>query len=132
MKRDKMVDLAVKEALNNNYHRFRLAAVLCSRSGSVVVGYNKSKSHPLQYRFTGDTNKIYLHAEIDALVRASQMGINIHYSRIFIARVLKDGSRALAKPCKYCWKALLHFGVAEIGWTEDEDNVVFMSSIDHG
>ena len=81
-------------------------------------------------RFSKDDNKIYLHAEIDALltffVRYQErldsdmsMAEKLSNANVYVARVLKDGSPALAKPCDTCLGALMYFGILpeNIHWT---------------
>lgn len=82
-----------------------------------AIGYNKPKSHPLQKKFGRNVHSIFLHAEIDAIIQANREGYNISGARIFVARVLKDGTPALAKPCKGCQKALLQYEIEEVWYT---------------
>lgn len=83
-----------------------------------LYGYNQLKSHPLQAKFGRNDRAIYLHAEIDAIVKATRLGYWLEDATMYIARVLKDGTPALAKPCEGCQRALMHFGIKDVIWTE--------------
>ncbi len=98
----------------------RMGAVLVLRNGDIFYGYNQQRSHPFQKQWAKHPEAIFLHAEIDALIRAMKMVPDemIVGSSIYIARVLKNGQPALAKPCSGCLGALIHFGVDNIWWTE--------------
>ena len=58
--------------------------------------------------------KIYLHAEILALLRAKGQKV----FRLTVERYNKEGQPVLAKPCLICQKAIKAFGVAEVTWTK--------------
>jgi deoxycytidylate deaminase len=94
-----------------------MAAVLVTNDG-VVVGMNKRKTHPLQARYGKNEKAICLHAEIDALAKASRLRYNIEGGRMYVARVKKDGQVGSAKPCTGCARALIAFGVDKVEWTE--------------
>lgn len=75
-----------------------------------------SKTHPLQSYFAskvGQPAKIYLHAEIHAILKAG--GKEIH--RIEISRYSKAGNQLLAKPCPVCMEAIRAYGIKEIVFT---------------
>ncbi len=74
-----------------------------------------NKTHPLQAHFAklvGEDSKIYLHAEIQALLRAR--GKQVH--RIHVERIQGD-TTALAAPCPICMEAIKAFGVKVISYT---------------
>lgn len=99
--------------------KVEIKATIRDKRGKVLsVGTNNySKSHPLQYSFAAGVGKpdaIYLHAEMDALIRCRD--ISKAYS-IHVERYYSDGRPALAKPCSICMAALKHYGVKEITWS---------------
>jgi tRNA(Arg) A34 adenosine deaminase TadA len=76
-----------------------------------------NKSHPIQARFAkgaGQPDRIYLHAEIAALVRLKKGQIPY---KIMISRCRKDGSSGLARPCAVCMAAIKHWGIQSIEYT---------------
>lgn len=89
------------------------AFAYCKRGRLLAIGRNNYvKSHPIQARFAakvGQPQKIYLHAEIDALLKARQ---KVH--RLVVVRVKKDGNYGNARPCVICREAIRFFGVAHI------------------
>lgn len=76
------------------------------------VGFNSyTKSHPLMKYFAErvghSEHKIYLHAEVDAILRARGKPIY----RIIIERFNGKGFPMLAKPCPICQLAIAAFGI---------------------
>jgi tRNA(Arg) A34 adenosine deaminase TadA len=90
------------------------------KSRIVSIGYNSyTRTHPLQKHFAelvGLYGKEYLHAEIDALLKAKGKPV---YS-IVIERYAQDGRPLLAKPCPICETAIRAFGVDHIYFTTGE------------
>lgn len=74
------------------------------------------KTHPIQAYFArkvGHAAKIYLHAEIHAILKAG--GKQIH--RIEISRYSKKGVPLLAAPCPVCMEAIRAYGIKEVSFT---------------
>ena len=93
----------------------RMAAIITNGKFE-FIGYNQYKTHPLMYQFSKDHNKICLHAEIDAIIQTEPyewIGQLSNFD-IYIARVLKNDTPALAKPCNTCFGALTYFGIRNI------------------
>jgi deoxycytidylate deaminase len=85
-----------------------ITAIVHDKRGRVLsVGKNSYvKTHPLQAfhaRLLNSEHKIYLHAEIDAIVRCKDLK-KAHTLSVF--RYFKDGSPALARPCAVCRSAI--------------------------
>jgi tRNA(Arg) A34 adenosine deaminase TadA len=81
---------------------------------SAVNSY--TKSHPIQAYFAkqvGHPAKIYLHAEIHALIKAGDKQVY----KIVIMRVGKNHKPLNAKPCPICQAALKAYGVQIISYT---------------
>ena len=75
------------------------------------------KTHPLQAKAAsavGEDSKIYLHAEIAALVKVKDW--NKIY-RLVVTRFDKQGNPVNAKPCKVCQYLLKQAGIEEIEHT---------------
>lgn len=118
-----MLEKALELARNNQIHGLPpMAAVLYKRNRIIATGINSWKSHPLMGRYSDIDGKHYLHAEIDCIKNALKLvdKKEIKGAEIFVARVLKNGETAIAKPCKICQKALSDFGITGIYWTEYE------------
>lgn len=117
----------LKEALSlarshNGFANARITAIIEKKNTIVAYGFNSGKSHPLQARFGDNPHKIFLHAEMDAIKNALKYGYkdDLEGSTVYVARVLKNGEPALAKPCKGCMTALKFFGVKEVYWSDNE------------
>lgn len=106
----------------------RMCAVLTD-GNSTFHGYNSYRSHPLAKQFSSHPEKICLHAEVDALIKAKSYFtkvagtrrdsyVNLSDFRMYIARVLADGSPGLAKPCASCQEALRWFQIKDVSYTE--------------
>lgn len=73
-----------------------------------------NRSHPVQASFArkaGMPARIYLHAEIAALVKLRK---DDRPARINITRINKAGQLALAAPCPVCVAAIKHWGIDDI------------------
>lgn len=118
-----MLDLAIERAINSTKgtKSARLAAIITDRKNVLCIGYNRYKSHPLQAKFSSREGAIYLHAETDAIRKCiAQYGMDsLKGSSLYIARVINDGTPALAKPCAGCWSAIAAFNIAHVEWTVD-------------
>lgn len=117
----------IKPRGRNSISRF---AAILSNGRQSFYGLNKYKTHPLQSKFGSNPECIYLHAELDAIIRAINFRARYEGKRylsldicdlsdfdMYIARVLKDGTPAIAKPCEGCMKAIEHFNVRSVQWT---------------
>jgi tRNA(Arg) A34 adenosine deaminase TadA len=91
------------------------AAIVCN---GIVLSYgvNKLKTHPIMKLYGKNEHSVFLHAEIDAIVRC----INNHGDAIlkdcslYITRTTKGGKVAGSKPCEGCQKAIEAFKIKEV------------------
>lgn len=98
--------------------RQEVTAIAYDKRGRVIsIGTNSyTTTHPLQAKYArkaGSPDAIYIHAEVDALVRAR--GRRVH--RIFVSRRDANGNSVMAAPCKSCQLALRDFGVKLVEYT---------------
>ncbi len=111
-------DFAVSIAMTSTSRR-RVGAVLYNKNKVVATATNiETKSHPLQAYFAervGLGEKIYLHAEIAALIKCKQ-----ECDTIVVARVNAQDKLRMAKPCPICELALKEAGVSNIYYTTNE------------
>lgn len=99
--------------------RQHIVAIARDKRGRIVsVGRNNyNKSHTIQYKFakkTGVPYKIYLHAEIDCLIKARDRKVH----SIQVKRLGNDGVYLRSKPCAVCFAALQAYGIKSIIWDE--------------
>ena len=95
-----------------------ITAIAYTKSGRIIsIGHNSYiKTHPLQASIAasvGKQHKIYLHAEIDAIIRAK--GERIHTLKIF--RLGKSGKYLNAAPCPICSHAIKLYGIKHVEHT---------------
>ena len=85
-----------------------ITAIIYDKRGRVIsFGKNSYiKTHPLQALYAeknGCPEKIYLHAEMDAIIRCQDLS-KAH--RILVTRISTAGNYMNAKPCKICADAI--------------------------
>jgi tRNA(Arg) A34 adenosine deaminase TadA len=97
----------------------KMAAVIARRKKIISVGLNTHKTDPLQLRYSRHPLSVCKHAEISAIKNAikADRNVDLRGTTIFIARVMKDGTTAIAKPCEGCQKALTAYGINRAYWT---------------
>jgi tRNA(Arg) A34 adenosine deaminase TadA len=114
---DSVFDLAIETAKSSPSKK-QVGAVLLNRSKVVLTATNlEKKSHPVQARFAervGLGEKIYLHAEIAALVKCRE-----ECDTIVVARVNPQHKLRMAKPCPICDLALNEAGITKIYYSTD-------------
>ncbi len=115
---DNFLHLAVETAKSSPSRR-RVGAVLIRKSKLVSTAVNlEQKSHPLQAKLAekvGLGEKIYLHSEIHALIKAKEDA-----DTIIVARVNTQDKLRMAKPCPICALALEQSGVKNIYYSTNE------------
>jgi len=103
----------------------RHCAAIFKGNSVTAYGVNRDKTHPLCYYYGKNPEAIYLHAELDAIVKT----LNRHGpsrlmgATIAVCRTTKDGKFANSKPCKGCQRAIDAFGLKVVyttkeGWTD--------------
>lgn len=99
--------------------RKQVGAILLKKNTIISEGTNlEKKSHPIQARWAqraGLHEKIYLHAEISALVKCRDDA-----DTIIVARINSEGKLRNAKPCPICEMALKEAGIHNIHYTTDD------------
>lgn len=107
-----MLPLKVEEKLRQlcetSALQFRHSAVILRGTKVVAWGVNRNKTHTLQGKYCKNPNAIYLHAEIDVLVKAINLvgPKGLIGATIAVCRTLKDGSFANSCPCEGCRRAI--------------------------
>lgn len=93
--------------------RQHMTALIYDKRGRVIsVGQNSYiKTHPFQAKLAkqmGEHEKIFLHAEIHAITRCSDL-TKAH--RISVFRYNREGKTMYAKPCPICQTAIEQAGI---------------------
>lgn len=110
--------LAIDTATSSPYKK-KVGAVLMRKNKVITTATNVyDKTHPLQARLAckvGLPEKIYLHAEIAALIKCRE-----EVDTIIVARVNAQGKLRMAKPCKICALALQQSQIDKVFYTTNE------------
>lgn len=129
-------NLARNACYYSDFMKARLGAVLIYKGKVMSVGWNSTKTSPLQkslnkfrhYELDCGAAHHTLHAEVSCLTKARDLDIDWGRASIFIYRVKKDGSSGLAKPCKGCQALIKSMGIKNIyfstenGWGYEKIN----------
>jgi tRNA(Arg) A34 adenosine deaminase TadA len=125
---DNFLKLAIETAKSSPSRR-RVGAVLLKKSKVVATAVNlEEKSHPLQAKLArkvGLGEKIYLHAEISALIKCKEDA-----DTIIVARVNTQDKLRMAKPCPICALALEQEGIKNVYYTTNE-GFMYRYSVDN-
>lgn len=97
--------------------RFKITALAYDRRGKLLsLGTNSYiKTHPLAGyygRKSGVPEKVFLHAELDALIKARG---KVH--RLVVTRYDAAGNPVNSKPCAACQLAIKDYGVKHVTHT---------------
>ena len=105
--------LAKKIAAANDLNtKWMLGAVVSRNRAVLALGMNKPKNDPA---FIDNYAACSVHAEEDALSRVAEP----KGTTIYIARLRKNGTFGLAKPCPRCQKQLRAAGIKRAIYTID-------------
>lgn len=96
-----------------------LTAIIKDKRGKVLsIGKNSyTKSHPHMASLaakSGNPQKIYLHAEVDAIIKCHDLS-KAH--SIYVHRESKQGKPLNAKPCPICMSAIAATPIKHINWS---------------
>jgi deoxycytidylate deaminase len=99
--------------------RAKHAAALVYKGRVLATGVNKEKTHPLAGRFCKHPEAVWLHAELDCIVKVIHRhgAAVLSDCELYVARVLKDGSLAASCPCTGCQRAIEAFGIRKVSYT---------------
>lgn len=102
----------------------RICAAIYNRSFLISIGINNKKSHPIQKKFAINKDRIYQHAEINAIINALKRQKIIYGNSIYIARARYNENNktfefGLSKPCNGCMEALKKYGIKSIHYTDE-------------
>lgn len=97
----------------NSECRMKHAAVVVKNGNILSIGINKNINHPDILSESHVKQNASRHAEMVALRRVA----NPEGATIFVARVMRDGSEGMSKPCKNCQRELDKAGVKRVVYT---------------
>lgn len=105
--------------MSRRSRRYQLTALAYDKRGNLLAIGNNSytRTHPVQWVYSCKVGKpagIYIHAELDALLKAKNRG-KVH--RLVVTRFGKNGQPLPAAPCPACRLAIKDFGVKVVEHT---------------
>lgn len=95
--------------------KFRHGAIIMKGGSVISVGVNRARNHPSVV--SHPKQEAAVHAEVAAI--KSARGADLRGAVIYVARVLRDGSPAMSKPCEYCQEAIAAAGIKKVFYTID-------------
>jgi deoxycytidylate deaminase len=97
----------------------RHAAAIVYKGQILSFGLNSMKTHPIMWKFGRNKEAIYLHAEIDAIVRCiNKYGtVVLPKSTLYVVRINKAGKIVHSKPCSGCQRAIESFNIQKVEWS---------------
>lgn len=113
----------------------QLAAMIFYKGRIISIGYNQKKSHPMAAKFSKNPDAIFLHAEVDAVIKALKKLSEAELKRatLIVARVKTDENGKLvfgmAKPCPGCSKCIAAYGIRKVIYTENSTVEELMYSV---
>lgn len=92
------------------------AAGLVYKGKVIALGVNQYKTHPIMLRFGKNDKALYLHAEIDCMVRCIQRYGDAMLSKcsLYVLRLDKLGRISNSCPCSGCQRAIEAFGIKKV------------------
>ena len=113
-------------SMMSDFPTHKLGAVMMMGNKVLTVGYNVTKTHPIQKQYNIERgydpnvrNNGQIHAEMMCLINTRYLNIDWSKVSIYIYREHKNHKVALAKPCPACLKALKERGITQIYYTTE-------------
>ena len=110
----------------SDFPTHKLGAVLMLGNKVISVGYNITKTHPIQKNYNlargynpNVRNNGQIHAEMMCLINTRHLDVDWSRVSLYIYREHKDHTTALAKPCPACEKAIRERGITQIFYTTE-------------
>lgn len=91
---------------------FRLGSALVYKNKILAAKHNSGKTHPGLLRFS---RYPFLHSESNTIISVGMD--NCEDTSLYVVRILRDNSIALAKPCAACMALIQHVGISKIYFT---------------
>jgi len=88
------------------------AACIAHKHNIITTGVNQSKTHPKVIKYTRDTNKQFLHAEMDAIFKFARQ-YDVKLLKKCTLYVIRVGAKGIlfSKPCTACQNMIRAFGI---------------------
>ena len=119
-------NVAKAVAETSDFPRQHIGCAVVYKHRLISSGCNCKVTHPKQRelnreRFDEDTIHHWKHAELDALLPLmNRKNVEWNKVKLYIYREMKDGTKALAKPCASCQKLINELGIKKIYYTTND------------
>lgn len=111
----------------SDFPTYKLGAVMMIGNKVLSVGYNITKTHPIQKKYNIERgydpnvkNNGQVHAEMMCLINTKYLDVDWSKVSLYIYREHKDHTTAIAKPCPACEKAIRERGINAVYYTTEE------------
>lgn len=127
------LNLAHNACYYSDFMKARLGAVLIYKGKVMSVGWNSTKTSPLQlqlnrhrgYEIDASETHNTLHAEVACLAKVRDLNIDWGRASLFVYRIKKDGSSGMARPCTGCQALIKSMGIKNIYYTTNDNGWCF-------
>lgn len=98
----------------DNSMSFRLAATIVKSGKPIATGFNSFQSNGFVDYYTAKMKSVRnshtTHAEMDAVLRARNV-TDLAGTKIYVVRIMADGTYGMARPCEICETILFRYGI---------------------
>lgn len=105
--------LKYRKFVRDSGGKHNVTAIGLKRGRVVSIGHNQYlKTHPVQKAHAeavGQPQRLYLHAEIDCLIKSKTK-----LDTLIVFRYNKKGELSKAKPCSICQRAIQSVGIKQV------------------
>ena len=108
------MNIAIKTAAQSPHQKWKLGSVVLRGGRVLATGCNRNRNDPSIVE-----NEKYFKCSIHAKVSALRNTGKTRGAKLFVARLTKNGSTALAKPCGRCQHAIEKAGIRRVYYTTD-------------
>ena len=93
------------------------------KGGKIVhVGWNKLRSHPINYKHPYQSYVSGIHAEVDAILKSGLEDLSKY--EIVVIRINRNNEVSNSMPCKGCRSVINQFGIKRVWYSNSAGIVV--------
>ena len=107
--------------------RARIVAAVVVNGKIVAYGKNQNKTHPVAARYGKHEEAIYLHAEVDAIIKARKRVKDLSKAELFVLRKYANGDYGMCAPCEGCSRCIADNNIQKITYSNAEGNLECIS-----
>lgn len=115
-------------SLVSDFDRVHIGCVVVYNNRVISSGFNNTKTDPVQAKYNRyrnmQGNKVFhlCHAEVMALKKILNMGLDSKRITVYNYRELADGSPAISRPCPACMHMIQDLGITHIVYSTNNRN----------